>query len=79
MVANKLTEQRVYLSVTYLVYISLSDYENQLTVLLHHSAVLQDTLHLHSDFLAPGGPGSAWGLGLQHLLPQESVVWTSRK
>ena len=57
----------------YLVYISLSNNKDKLAVLLHHSAVLQDALHLHHNLLAPGGVQGMLGAGLQHLLPQQPV------
>ena len=58
----------------YLVNISLSDNKDQLGVLLHHGAVLQDTLHLHRNLLAPDRYQGVRGPRLHQLLPQESVL-----
>lgn len=56
-------------------YISLSNNKHELAVFLHHSAILQDTLHLHSNLLAPGGLHGLQDPRLQHILPQQPVLY----
>lgn len=58
----------------HLIYVSLSDNKDKLAVHLHHSAVLQDTLHLRGNLLAPGGVRGLWDPRTQHLLPQQPVL-----
>ena len=59
----------------HLVYISLSDDEHQFRVLLHHSPVLQHSLHFDCDLLTPGWVLSLLGARHQHLLPQQPIIW----
>lgn len=54
----------------HLVDVSLSDNKDQLGVLLHHRAILEDTLHLHRHLLTPGGAWTTGVAGFQHLFPQ---------
>ena len=65
----------------HLVHISLADNKDEIAVFLHHSAVLYDTLHPHSNLLAPGGTRGEQGHRLQNLLPQQPVlcVWREDK
>ena len=54
----------------YLNDIRLAYDEDQLAILLHHTAVFQDALQFHSHFLAPGGVWGMWGPRFKDLLPQ---------
>lgn len=69
-----LSEKPQGLKASYLVYISFPDNKDKLAVLLHHSAVLQDTLHLHSNLLTPGGAWDILSTEFKHLFPQQAIL-----